>query len=455
VIARTPKGIRLYTGNDGGFFRQDSHAISAGRDGFEQRAWTDMNRLASVQAWHVARKPDGEYLTGLQDNGGGFFKAGGTNKLVSSGDGLFVFATADPNTWYMSAQGAVLYVTRDHGKTIREIQPDLAGAGFLSPIAIDPTDANHLVAAGNDVQETTKGPNTMTVLDPVAYTVVKTDWTSSYTAGNSPYVDAANKPIPYTSYGIDVRGAAVYAGMCALCRNSLGDPKLIHSTVVTNVGKPGCTPKKASKDCWHTAKGAGLPHVGINNVAIDPQNVRTVYVALNEYSLVGLDQKVVGGQRVMVSHDAGEHFTDLTGNLPRTNVRDVVVRNGQLIVATDFGVFTAPRSGGRWSRLASGLPPVRIFDLSLDAPGRHLTVSAYGRGVWDLDFGAKAVSSSAGPGTGVQQPAPPTPQKAGGGFPTISLGTPLPWQALLALLVVPVLRRRRLGRIAAAQPRVT
>ena len=54
-----------------------------------------------------------------------------------------------------------------------------------------------------------------------------------------------------------------------LCRNALGDPTLIHTTVSTNVGKPGCTPKKASGDCWHVAAGKGLPHVAIQAVAID------------------------------------------------------------------------------------------------------------------------------------------------------------------------------------------
>ncbi|MFN2522044.1 MAG: hypothetical protein ABR614_01830, partial [Mycobacteriales bacterium] len=400
VIARTPKGIRLYTGNDGGFFRQDSHPVRSGRDGFDQDTWQDMNRLASVQPYRVARKPDGEYITALQDNGGGFFKEGGTNTLVTSGDGVFALATSNPDTWYLSAQGAILWITQDHGKTIRDLQPDLVAPQFTSPIVMDPTDENHLVAAAQDVQETVLGPKTTTTLDPVLYTVVATDWASSFDAGASPYKTAAGAVAKWTSQALDVRGAAVYNAMCALCRNALGDPTLIHTTVSTNVGKAGCTPKKASADCWHTAAGKGLPHVAIQAVAIDPTDVKTVYVTLNENSNIGYDKKVVGGQRVMVSHDAGEHFTDLTGNLPRSNARDVLLRNGQLIVATDNGVFTAPRAGGRWSRLGTGLPAVRIYDLSLDKSGRHLTIAAYGRGVWDLDFGAKAVTSSAGAGTG-------------------------------------------------------
>jgi hypothetical protein len=454
VIARTPKGIRLYTGNDGGFFRQDSHAVPSGHDGFDQNTWTDMNHLPSVQPYQVARKSDGEYLTALQDNGGGFFKPGGVNTLVTSGDGVHALATSNPDVWYLSAQGAILWITQDHGKTIRDLQPNLTAPQFTSPIVIDPTDENHLVAAAQDVQETVLGPKTTTTLDPVLYTVVTTDWTASYDAGTSPYKNAAGAAVKWTSQALDVRGAAVYDAICGLCRNALGDPTLIHTTVATNVGKAGCTPKKAAADCWHIAAGKGLPHVAIQAVAIDPTDVKTVYVALNENSLVGYDKKVVGTQRVMVSHDSGEHFTDLTGNLPGSNARDVVVRNGRLIVATDNGVFTAARTGGSWSRLGTGLPAVRVYDLSLDKTGRHLTIAAYGRGVWDLDFGAKAATSSAGGGLGGLKPTTGAGAGAGGGVGNLAatgLASPLPWLGLLALGLLALLapgRRVRALRTA-------
>ncbi|MCW2709303.1 MAG: hypothetical protein JWM22_3145 [Frankiales bacterium] len=396
LAIKTSKGVRLYTGNDGGFFREDSHPLDTGGTGFDNDTWVDMNHLATTQAWHIARKTDGEYLVANQDNGAGFFKQGGSEILVSSGDGLQTAATANPDVWYSSAQGLILYVTKNHGRDITNIAPGNTGAGFLSPFAIDPTDDNHLVAAAQDVKESTKGASTQVLADPLLGTVVSSDWTTSFDQGNSPYKNGT-AVIPWGAQGLAVRGAAVYVGSCALCRNSLGDPKLINSLIATNV-KAGCTAKKGSSDCWHKAKGIGLPHVGVWTVTIDPTDVRTIYVTLNENSLVGLDKRVVGSARLMVSHDAGDHFTDITGNLPGSNTRDVVVRNGQLIVATDNGVFIGPRTGKSWARLGKALPQVRMFDLDLDRSGRYLTASAYGRGVWVLDFGGKATTSSSGPG---------------------------------------------------------
>lgn len=438
----TASGVRLYTGNDGGFFRQDSHALPEGRTGFDNDGWKDMNNLATTEGWQVARKPDGEFLIANQDNGAGFFKTGGAEILVSSGDGVQTAATSNPDVWYSSAQGLILYVTKNHGLDITQIKPDNAGAAFLSPFAVDPTDENHLVAAARDIKESLKGPNTTVLSDPAAGTVVQSDWVASFDAGNSPYKTVAGAAIPWGAQALAVRGPAVYVAMCGLCRNSLGDPKLINSAVATNV-KAGCTPKKGAADCWHLLQGKGLPHVGMSNIAIDPKDLRTIYVTFNENSLVGLDKKVVGSARVMVSHDAGATFADLTGNLPGSNARDVVVRNGSLIVASDNGVFTAPLTGKAWKRLGGGLPQVRVYDLDLDRTGRYLTVSAYGRGVWVLDFAARATSSSSGPGPGGSPVAAGSGGSSGGSLAATGLRRALPWGAGALLLVGLVLRRGR------------
>ncbi|MDQ1713197.1 MAG: hypothetical protein QOE45_2647 [Frankiaceae bacterium] len=435
TLVSTAGGVRMYTGNDGGFFRQDSHVLQTGENAFDNDNWTAMNTLPTVQAWKTARKPDGEFLTALQDNGGGFFAPGGTGTLVSSGDGVNAVATSNPDVWYLSAQGAIVYVTTDHGKTIRAIPADLAGPGFLSPLAIDPTDENHLAVAGRDVHETTKGPNTTTTLDPLLYTVIQTDWAQSFDAGTSPVSKAA-----YGAQALAIRGPAVYAAMCGLCRNTLGDVALVHATVATNVGKDGCEPKKATTDCWHLAEGNGLPHNSIWNLAIDPTDTKTIYVALNNNSQIGYDPAVGGTQRIMVSHDAGESFTDITGNLPRSQARDIVVRDGRLVVATDNGVFMGPKTGRFWSRLGKGVPPVRVFDLDLDSTGRYLTASVYGRGIWVLDFKAQAPSSS-GPGP-KGEPQKPKPQ-GGKGLPATGANAAVAALATLLLATAVVARRVR------------
>lgn len=429
--------LRLYTANDGGFYWQDSHALPDGRDGFDNDGWVEMNTVSTTQPYKVARKPDGEFLTALQDNGAGYFAPDEPGKLVSGGDGVNVLATSDPDVWFSSAQGAIIYVTTDHGKTLRAIPPSFAAAAsFLSPVAIDPTDDNHLVAAGRDIHATTKGADTQVIMDPLTYSAIQSDWVSLFDAGTSPVSNAA-----YQSQAIAIRGPNVYVAICGLCRSTLGDPAQIHTTVATNVGEEGCEPKKGSGDCWHIAEGKGLPHNSIWNLAIDPDDVNTIYVALNNNSMVGLDPKITGAQRVMVSHDAGETFTDITGNLPRSQARDVVVRDGKLIVATDNGVFTAPKTGKTWSRLGTGLPPVRVNDLHLDPTGRYLTAGVYGRGVWVFDFKATA-KNSGGPGPKGEPAKPRTP--TGPGIPATGANAYVSVVAvMLGALAVAARRARR------------
>jgi hypothetical protein len=163
----------------------------------------------------------------------------------------------------------------------------------------------------------------------------------------------------------------------------------VHVEVGTNV-KVGCTAKKASTACWHLAKGSGLPHEQISGIAVDPNDARTIYVSLRQYLLLGADPKVTGTQKVMVSHDAGDHFTDLTGNLPPTDAHAIVYRDGRLVIATDVGVFTTAAGSTVWSRLGTGLPAVPYRTMTLNHDGRYLGAGAFGRGAYIYDFGSAA-----------------------------------------------------------------
>jgi len=405
VVVKTRNGARIYSGNDGGVFRQDSHGTLLGT-GFDNQSWTDLNTMDTVEPWHVAMLPDGEILAALQDNGVSLSPQGGHGVEVGIGDGVWAIPTADPAVFYISTPGDALFVTHDHGHTLTEIPPGqpgntgISGATFLSPIAVDPTDADHLVAAGTEVEESLKGPNTHVTADTVATgTILSTDWTQSFDAGASPYKDPfTGNAVNWTATALAVRGADVYGSLCATCsayRESYG---AVHARIETNV-KPGCTPAKGATACWHLAASNGLAPGYVSSLAIDPADPHTVYASIMERQFLGYPGDRVPG-RVYVSHDGGENFSDITGNLPRGSTWKLLLRNGRLIAATDVGMFTAPASGGAWSRLGTGLPTTAERDAWLDPNGRHLLVSAYGRGVWMLDFGAAAPSSSGGGASG-------------------------------------------------------
>ena len=82
-------------------------------------------------------------------------------------------------------------------------------------------------------------------------------------------------------------------------------------------------------------------------------------------------------------------FTDQTGDLPVAVASNSVVFDaGDLVVATDVGVFSTPvasLSGAStsWSAVGSALPNVQVIGLTLDAAG-NLYAATHGRGIWKL-----------------------------------------------------------------------
>ncbi|MGZ4188236.1 MAG: hypothetical protein ACXVD2_00170 [Actinomycetota bacterium] len=94
---------------------------------------------------------------------------------------------------------------------------------------------------------------------------------------------------------------------------------------------------------------------------------------------------------MFVSHDAGNHFTDISGNLPDTPVNWVALRGKQVILATDVGVFVSKGICGKgctYQVLGNGLPAAPVFTVRLSGGDPNLLVAAaYGRGAWSYRFG--------------------------------------------------------------------
>jgi photosystem II stability/assembly factor-like uncharacterized protein len=95
---------------------------------------------------------------------------------------------------------------------------------------------------------------------------------------------------------------------------------------------------------------------------------------------------------VFKSTDAGEHFTDVSGDLPDVPAEFTLVRDGHLIVATDLGVFeSAGTSGEPYQQLGAGLPSAPVYSLELKPKGTDgepdvLVAATQGRGVYRYEF---------------------------------------------------------------------
>ncbi len=400
------KGVTLLVGNDGGAYAQHT----AGSDIATQAGWGDGAQGTGTGVMHTllpysaVMAKDGTVYAGLQDNGELKINPDGTQFETYGGDGFF--SAVDPDnskTAYEEYVGGAVSVTTDGGSTWSSIDPGLTAPLFATPFVMDPTNAEHLLIAGRDVYETTAGPKTNQSSDGIS-TDPATAWTKVYDLGTrlkpgdasaaADTSDPNNASANNQESAIDVYGANAYVGFCGACDIVTGT-RPFHSGIATNVG--GARPAKPlTGDGWHIAAAAGLPQRYIQGITVDHRDPRTVYAAVGGYGrrwippgALNDDTSKVGTGHLFVSHDAGEHFTDISGNLPDLPANAVLVHGSDLVVATDNGVYTTPVAHpGAFSALAPGLPTAPVLSLQ-ESPrsANEIVAASFGRGVYDLVLG--------------------------------------------------------------------
>jgi photosystem II stability/assembly factor-like uncharacterized protein len=203
--------------------------------------------------------------------------------------------------------------------------------------------------------------------------------------------------------------AASYVAFCGYCDALNTRP--FDNGVATNVQPDGSFAAPGSTTGWHRAAAAGLPKRFITSIQIDPSDAKTVYVTLGGYSRRWLQPGVLGenadlgGGNVYKSTDAGASFHDISGDLPDIPANWTLVHNGQLLVATNMGVFiSSDTDGGGYELLGSGLPTAPVFTLELKpkanpAEKDTLIAATQGRGVYKYVF-ANPVKPNPGTTTG-------------------------------------------------------
>ena len=365
-------GVDLVVGNDGGAYVQH---LGTDED-LTNKKWGrgSNDGFHTLLAYDVAASRDGTLWYGLQDNGHAKMTPSGKQFMVFGGDEFY--AAADPhNSAYAWEEytGATMSVTTDGGRTWNDASPSIDGASFANPFVMDPTDPNHLLTAGQQVVETTYGPRTGSDSS--------TDWQQVYDLGSDDIMST-----------VQLRGDAAYVGYCSNCDFYPSGFQLFQSGIATNVGgdKP---PKRMTSQGWHKAKAKGLPERFVTSIAVDPKDRKTIYVALGgyanrEWAPPGSYQdknKKLGHGHVFVSHDAGNHFRDITANLPNIQASFVGIHGKHLVVGTDVGPFISKnRRGTHWSVLGGRTMPAVPVTAIRTFPGAKnlLIASTFGRGIY-------------------------------------------------------------------------
>ena len=126
-----------------------------------------------------------------------------------------------------------------------------------------------------------------------------------------------------------------------------------------------------------------LPVRWITRVAVDPNDSRTAYVTVSGYRQ---DDYL---PHIFRTTDAGSSWEDISGDLPEAPINDVIIDPNDprsLYIASDVGVFFSSDVGTSWRVLGTGLPNVPITDLVLHNPTRTLVAATYGRSMYTFDL---------------------------------------------------------------------
>jgi hypothetical protein len=378
---------QVFVGNDGGVYRRPLNGkVNANGNATD---WVSLNdgTINALQYYYVgvgklqsddAQRPDltkGESVLvsgGLQDNGGSLLRPG-ADKMVSNygGDGGDVLV--DPNDGCNIVQEYVYLSLRmtktcanpkstqawldlSQATTVKIAPPDV-NAQFIAPFTANEKNIDQWLAGGTSLWYQDKG------------FAIKSgsEWKKVYSLASA----------SQTFTAIAYSGNKALATWCGPCSNSTS-AVFQRGAVVGSFDGTSWT--------WKNVKFADtFPNRFLQGAAIDPNNDSHMFLGINGFSRRFSEGPGAGIGHVYESTNAGDTWTDISGNLPDIPVNDILsLKSGGLVVATDLGVLYRATPTAKWTRLGGTTLPVTVaMDLHL-GPDGNIYVGTHGRGIWRI-----------------------------------------------------------------------
>jgi len=356
----------MLMGNDGGFYISFDGA----------RTWSFQNNIPIAQYYVMAidnRDPYHIY-GGLQDNGTWgipsrtYSRVGILNEdVVNVGGGDGFNPAVDPRDFN------VVYAESQYGALRRVDLVTGAGSGIQpspedttetyrfnwnSPLLISPNDPDVIYFGGNKVFKTTdQGESWEPISEDLTKNENPTEWKI---LGLTP------SPRPYNTLTAiaesPLREGLIYVG---------ADDGSVHRTT-----DGGATWEDLSDK--FTGLGEGR---FVNKIHASPSDPSTAYIAItghyhDDYA-----------PHLFKTTNAGESWTSITGDMPMEAVVMVVVEHpvnpNVLFAGVHNGLMVSVNGGRHWVRVGDNLPPVSVNDIMIK--NGDLVLATYGRGIVILD----------------------------------------------------------------------
>jgi len=351
----------LYAITDGGvYLTRNSRAelatgprVGCGTPYTNRVAWQPLHGgYQSTQFYSGTVLPGGGvFFGGKQDNGTmrGDLAGGEEWIRIRGGDGAAVaFDKRDPNTIFVSTQNFGLTRSRNGGRTLttvlRGITEPSSNFSFIAPLAMDPTNPDHLYAGARMFYRTTDQADNWTPISSLLPTAQGTVSAIAVSPADPSRVIFA------TSQGFLFRGA-----------NAL---EANESTVWEFVRpRPGYVPA----------------------VTFDPSNPDVAYAVYSQFNTAA------GQNHVYKTTDGGVTWNGIDGagetGIPDIPVLGITVDpldSNRIFLGTDLGVFVSLDGGNTWARDLNPFAsvPTEALVLERGAGVTQLYAFTFGRGVW-------------------------------------------------------------------------
>ncbi|MEO5754257.1 MAG: glycosyl hydrolase [Chthoniobacterales bacterium] len=362
---------RIGNASDGG--------ASVSIDGGE--TWSTQNNQPTAQFYHVAVDNAFPYhiYGAQQDNSNLGIASRGESGVIGredwfqAGDGETGFVVPDPRNWHIIYSNNEGYITRyDKSKELYQdvsVWPiDNSGHGasdlkhrfqWVSPLFLSPHDPDTIYTAGEAVFKSTDQGH--------SWTAISEDLTRNDKNKQKP----SGGPIQN-----DITSIEYYDVVFALAESPLKkgmlwagtDDGLLHVTTDDGVTWARVTPNMPEWSCVSL---------------IDPSHfdAGSAYVAVDRHRLDDFKPYI------FKTNDTGHNWTAITTGIPEGAyvhaVREDPKHRGLLYAGTELGVYVSFDDGARWQPLQMNLPTSPIRDLVVKDD--DLVVATHGRSFWVLD----------------------------------------------------------------------